>query len=63
MSELPRPCAAASPAQAEDELEQGRGSSLEEEDGDAQDELAPLPPPGGPRQGELADMAQNPTDP
>ena len=35
----------------EEELEQGRGSSLEQ---DEQDELAPLPPPGGPRSGELA---------
>lgn len=47
-SELRRCCAAGSPARAEEELEQGRLSSLEQ---DEQDELAPLPPPGGPRPG------------
>ena len=39
--------AAGSPAQAEDELEHGRITSLEEDT----DELAPLPPPRDPRPG------------
>ena len=51
MSELCCVCAVGSPTRAGVELKQGRGSSLEV---DEQDEVAPLPPPGGPRSGELA---------